>query len=470
MSKIVILGAGPAGLAAGYELVKNGHQVTIVERENKVGGLARTEKYQTNSFDIGPHRFFTKNQEIQKFWEEILGQDLLRRPRLTRIYYRKKYFYYPLRLFNALKNLGFIESLEIFLSLITTRLSKIFKRQPDQNFEDWVVHRFGRRLFNHFFKSYTEKLWGISTSEIGVEWASQRLQSMSLLKVISSLIFKPKSGSVKSWVEEFYYPRLGAGQLHEQTARFIEQHGGQILLAADIRKVTANHHNQVIGVTCKNSAGNVFELSGDYFISTLPISALMRVWSPTLPTELITAVNSLKFRSTILVNLLIDKDKSFPDNWLYIHEPDVQILRISNPMSFSPDLSPANQNILALEYVCDEQESLWSKSTAELLTLGREELIKIGLARSEDILGGTVIKAPNTYPVYTKDYQQHTAQIFSFLGAFKNFQTIGRAGLFRYNNMDHSMLTGFYAARNIMGGHYNIFNVNTDEEYHEIQK
>jgi protoporphyrinogen oxidase len=466
--KVVIIGAGPAGLAAAYELTKQGgYDVLILEKENQVGGLCLTADFQDFKFDLGGHRFFTKNQEVQKFWEEVLGEDFLIRPRLSRVYYRKKFFAYPIKITDALPKLGLWETFLSGLSLLKIRLQRIFKNKPEITFEDWVVNRFGERLFKHFFKSYTEKLWGVSVKELGADWAAQRLKDLSLWQLIKGFLVKPKEGQIKSLIEKFHYPKYGPGQLYRRVAEKIEALGGRIFLNTEMLEII-NNDGKIEKIIIKNKEGVTEEIVGDEFISSVPLNEMLKKMRPVPPVDILGLVAKMRFRSFFDVCLIVNKKEVFPDNWIYVHEPEVSLLRTQNFKNWSPFMTPDdNKTPIGAEYVCWETDELWQKSDEELVKLATKDLEKIGLVASNLVAGGMVIRNKFAYPVYHLDYKKDLEQIFAYLAQFKNFQTIGRSGLYRYNNMDHSILTGFYAARNILGDHCNVLAVNADEEYQE---
>lgn len=464
--KHLIIGAGPAGLAAGYELAKAGEPVLIIEAENAVGGLCRTVDYKGYKFDFGGHRFFTKNQEVQKFWDELLAEDFLERPRLSRIYYRKKFFAYPIKLFDALSKLGFLESLKIGLSLIKTRIKKIFNRKPEITFEDWVTNRFGERLFNHFFKSYTEKLWGISVKELGADWAAQRMKDLSLWQLLKTFVYK-REGQIKSLIEKFHYPKYGPGMFFDRVAEYIKNKGGEIILNTKLIKIVSLN-NKIEKIIVKKENGELLEITADNFISSVPLTEMLKSLDQEPPQEIMSVVKKMRFRSFFDVCFITNQKDIIPDNWIYVHEPDVVLMRLQNFKNWSPFMSiDENKTPIGAEYTVWDTDELWHKPDTEIIDLAKKELEVIGLIKADLHEDALVIKNQYAYPVYHLDYKKDLEQIFAYLKQFKNFQTIGRSGLYRYNNMDHSMLTGLYAARNILGGNYDVLAINTDEEYHE---
>ena len=459
----IIIGAGPAGLTAAHELTRQGHPTTILEKLDRVGGIARTEKYKGYHFDMGGHRFFTQSAEIQQFWQETLGDDFLRRPRLSRIYFNGKYFYYPLRPLNAMWNLGLLEALRILLSYIRWHL---FPYREEESFEHWVTNRFGKRLFETFFKAYTEKVWGIPCSELKAEWAAQRIKNLSLRNALFSMFFKP-NGRITSLIEAFHYPRRGPGQMWQTVREKVEQQGGRLHLDSSVVRIgrTGNTITHVI----VNQNGRPHTIPGTDFISSMPLTQFLQRLDPPPPTAVLNAANSLRYRDFLTVCLIINRPHLFPDNWIYIHEPGVQVGRIQNFKNWSAEMVPdPNTTSLGLEYFCNDDDPLWAMSDADLIILGQQEIEQIGLAKAADVTDGCVFRVPKSYPIYDNAYQGHLETIKSYLNSLENFQTIGRNGLHRYNNQDHAMLTGLLAVKNILNSEkHNLWQVNAEEEYLE---
>jgi protoporphyrinogen oxidase len=460
---VVVIGGGPAGLTAAYELVKCGLRPTVLEKGNMVGGLARTENYKGFHFDMGGHRFFTKSQEVKKMWQEVLGDDFLRRPRLSRIYYRKMFFYYPLKPFNTLKGLGVLESILILLSYLRWRL---FPYRYEDTFEQWVTNRFGRRLFLTFFKTYTEKVWGIPCSELKAEWAAQRIKDLSLKTALLNMFMKPKT-TIKTLIEEFDYPRRGPGMMWNAVQSQVEKQGGVVRLNADVAQINRTE-SRIDGVVLSYN-GHREIIRGTDFISSMPVTEFIKKLNPPPPPAVLRAAEKLRYRDFLTVCLIVNTPHLFPDNWIYIHDPEVKVGRIQNFKNWSPDMVPdPAKTSLGLEYFCTEGDGLWNMSDAELIELAKREVDRLGLASYADIQDGCVIRVPKSYPVYDSDYREYLATIRIFVDGLENVQTIGRNGLHRYNNQDHAMLTGMLAVRNLMlGERHDLWSVNTDLEYHE---
>jgi protoporphyrinogen oxidase len=464
--KIITLGAGPAGLTAAYLVSKEGENAIVFEKEDTVGGISKTVDYKNFLFDIGGHRFFTKYEDVENLWYEILGDDFLTRPRMSRIYYNHKFFHYPLKPFNALFNLGIGTSLLTVLSFIR---SKLFPYKKETNFEEWVSNRFGRKLFNIFFKTYTEKVWGIPCREIQADWAAQRIKSLSLSKLILNAFGFMRKGQVTTLIDQFQYPRKGPGQMWNKAKDLIELNGGQVQMNTRVTQI--NRAGTSINSVLIESNGAVEEIKGDHFISTLPLRELIRILSPSAPEEVQKAANELRYRDFFTVGLVIAKPQIFPDNWIYIHSEDVQVGRIQNFKNWSPEMVPdENLTTLGFEYFCFDTDDIWRKDDSELIVMAKEESNKLNFATPDQILDGVVIRSPKTYPIYDEGYKDRVDIIRAYLSTFDNLQTIGRNGLHRYNNQDHSMLSAIYAIKNIMGENHSVWDINTDDEYHEIKE
>jgi protoporphyrinogen oxidase len=463
--KIVIIGAGPAGLGAAYELAKHGTRCIVLERDNTVGGISRTVDYNGYKFDIGGHRFFTKSSEVNQFWEDVLGDTFLRVRRLSRIYFNNRFFYYPLRPMNALLGLGAWNSTLIVGSYVKQRL---FPYKDERTFEQWVSNRFGKRLYSIFFKTYTEKVWGIPCSQIGSEWAAQRIKGLSLTSAVKSALF-PSKNKIKTLIDEFRYPREGPGMLYAKVVEDLARVGTETLVNWEAFLVTHEDNRRVVKVSARNrTTGAVREFPADRVISTMPLTDLVAALEPQAPDEVLRHNAQLRYRDFLVVNLIVRKQNVFPDNWIYIHSPQVLVGRMQNYKNWSPYMVKDGQNTsLGLEYFCNEGDAIWSRSDSQLVELAADELRRLRLIRNEEILDGFVVRMPKTYCLHDTEYPAHLNVVRRYLDNFTNLQPAGRAGMFKYNNQDHSIMTGFLSARNILGSNYDVWAVNVDSEYLE---
>ncbi len=464
----IVVGGGPAGLTAAYLLAKAGHRVTVLEADDILGGISRTAQYRGYRFDIGGHRFFTKIAPVERLWHELLGDEFISVPRLSRIHYNGKYFDYPLKAANALSGLGPWNALMIVLSYLRAR---IWPSKVEENFEQWVTNRFGKRLYQIFFKTYTEKVWGIPCTEIRAEWAAQRIQGLSLAKAImSAASLNRRSTKIKTLIHEFQYPRLGPGQMWETCAAKIQQLGGEVLM----RHRAVGFERQGDRVTAVNVAGPdglEQRLEADHVISTMPVRSLIRAFGQAAPDEVRQAAEGLSYRDFLVVALMLDREDLFPDNWIYIHTPGVKVGRVQNFNNWSKDLVPEEgRTCLGLEYFCFKGDGLWTSSDRDLIDLATSELSELGLAGDAKVLDGAVIRMPKAYPIYDSAYRDHLAVIRDYIDPLANLHTVGRNGMHKYNNQDHSMLTAMMAVANMQGGSHDIWEVNTDFEYHEEQR
>ena len=465
--KVIVIGAGSAGLTAAYELCKAGVESIVLEKDNIVGGIARTVNYKGYHFDIGGHRFFTKVKSVEDMWREVLGSDFLRRERLSRIYYNKKFFFYPLRASNALFGLGLWNSFLILLSYLKAQL---FPEKPEETFEQWVSNRFGKRLYMIFFQTYTEKVWGMPCCEITAEWAAQRIKGLSLLTALKNALIKPKAKDkgdvIKTLIDAFDYPKRGPGMMWETVADIVQQDGSEVRLGAEVEKILWTN-DRVDAVEVKNN-GQRELLEGSHFISSMPIQELIRKFEPAVPEKVLKAALKLKYRDFLTVALIINQREVFDDNWIYIHDADVKVGRIQNFRNWSPYMIPdPNKNCLGLEYFCFEGDELWTMSDQELIELAKKELEQLGFIQASDVEDGAVVRMPKAYPVYDSTYHESLKIIRQFLSRIDNLQLVGRNGMHKYNNQDHSMLTAMLAAKNIQGENYDLWKVNTEQEYHE---
>lgn len=464
---VVIIGAGPAGLTAAYELAKHNVAAVVLEADNTVGGLARTVNYKGYLFDIGGHRFFTKWDEVNQIWREILGDKFLERPRLSRIYYRKKFFHYPLRAQNTLSGLGLIESLRILFSYLRSRL---LYYHNEQNLEQWVSNRFGRRLYEIFFKTYTEKVWGVPCTEIRAEWAAQRIRGLSLATAVRNALFKQNGTKVKTLIDRFQYPERGPGQMWETLADRLRGRGYEVLLERPVTRIR-HEEGRVTYLETRGPHGNE-RFYGTHFISSMPIRELIRALDPLAPPEVGQAADRLRYRDFLIVSLVINRKEVIPDNWLYIHEPGVRVGRVQNFKNWSPAMVPdPNKTCLGLEYFVFENDDLWSSPDEKLIELAKKEITQLGLARPEEIEDGAVVRMPKAYPMYDNGWAAQVQIIRRYLEtALPNLQLVGRNGMHKYNNQDHSMMTALCASRNILGARHDLWAINTEPDYHEEEQ
>jgi protoporphyrinogen oxidase len=472
--KVGIIGAGPAGLTAGYMLSKHGVAVTIFETDPEyVGGIARTARYKGYHFDIGGHRFFSKSREVEDLWTEILPDDMLVRPRSSRIFYKGKFFDYPLKATEALLKLGVIESTRCVLSYIQARLRPV---KDPRSFEDWVSNQFGRRLFDIFFKTYTEKVWGMSCREISADWAAQRIKGLSLATAVLNALLpnrKPKDSSqvIKTLIDSFRYPRRGPGMMWETCAQHVRRLGGEIRMGTT---VVGCHRDQALGrwtIVSQDADGRRHSLAVDHVISSEPIRQLVNGITPPMSEPARAAANALRYRDFLTVVLILKDRGAVSDNWIYIHDPGVRVGRVQNFKSWSPEMVPdPGMACYGLEYFCFEGEELWNAPEAELIDLGRRELAAIGLADVDDVVDGCVVRQRKAYPVYDDDYARHVDTVRQEIErAYPNLHLVGRNGMHKYNNQDHAMMTAMLCVKNILAGEpiYDVWRVNQDAEYHE---
>ncbi len=464
--KIAIIGAGPAGLTAAYLLGKAGQQVTVFEaHDTYVGGISRTESYKGYHFDIGGHRFFSKSKEVEDFWTEILGDDMLERPRSSSIYYNRNFFSYPLVASEALQKLGIFQSALCVMSYLKARL---FPIKNPVNFEQWVSNEFGERLYRTFFKTYTEKVWGIPCSEISADWAAQRIKGLSLSSAIFNALFPHKNlrkdKLIKTLIDSFRYPKHGPGQMWEVCRDKAVAMGVKIAMGQKVSAIELEDDKWNV------EANEIVYEGFNEVISSAPIKELLPALSPQLPAEAYLSVKQLSYRDFLTVVLITKDQKIFTENWIYIHDPSVKVGRIQNFKSWSPYMVPDDSMACyGLEYFCFEGDGMWTATDEELLQLGKTEIEKIGIAKATDIVDGYVVRQPKAYPVYDAAYKMHIDKLKSALSSYPGLQLVGRNGMHKYNNQDHSMMTAMLAVKNILAGEqlFDLWLVNGDAEYHE---
>ncbi len=463
----IVIGGGPAGLTAAYLLSKEGRKVTVLEGDDMLGGISRTAQYKGYRFDIGGHRFFTKVVPVEALWYEILGDEFISVPRMSRIHYDGKFFDYPLKAANALKGLGIWNAILIVLSYLRWHF---WPNPVEENFEQWVTNRFGKRLYKIFFKTYTEKVWGIPCTEIRAEWAAQRIQGLSLARaIISAASLNRRSTKIKSLINEFQYPRLGPGQMWDTCAARIREMGNEVLLR-HYAEAIETENGRAVAVRVRTPDG-VVRMPCDHVISTMPVRTLVRSLSPKPPAPVVEAAEGLAYRDFVVVALMLKAENLFPDNWIYIHTPGVKVGRIQNFNNWSQAMVPEpGTTCLGLEYFCFKGDGLWESRDEDLVALAKKELGELGLVDTSTVFDGAVIRMPKAYPIYDSAYRGHLDRVRAFVDPIPNLHTVGRNGMHKYNNQDHSMLTAMMAVWNMQGARHDIWAVNTDFEYHEEQK
>ncbi|MEQ1509159.1 MAG: NAD(P)/FAD-dependent oxidoreductase [Sphingopyxis sp.] len=472
---VAIIGAGPAGLTAAYLLTKQGYKVTVIEKDERyVGGISRTVEHQGFRFDIGGHRFFSKSKEVVDLWNEILPDDFIQRPRMSRIYYEGKFYSYPLRAFEALFNLGIIRST---LCMASYAKAKVFPNAQVRSFEDWTVNQFGHKLYSIFFKTYTEKVWGMPCDAMSADWAAQRIKGLSLgaavldgLKRSLGLNKRPNDGmGTKTLLETFRYPRQGPGMMWDAARDFVVAGGNHVLMGHSFKQLSEDQGTGRWKLTASKADGSSVTINAAHVISSAPMRELAARIHP-LPATLPQA-SDLKYRDFLTVALMIKSDDLFPDNWIYIHDSKVKVGRVQNFRSWSPEMVPdPSIACVGLEYFCFEGDGLWSMDDADLVELAKSEMAILGLCDANDVIGGAVVRQEKAYPVYDDSYAANVEAMRTELEArYPSLHMVGRNGMHRYNNQDHAMMTAMLTVKNIVAGArvYDIWGVNEDAEYHE---
>ena len=471
---VVIIGAGPAGLTAAYMLSKHGTTATILEADSVVGGISRTVERDGWRFDIGGHRFFTKVTAVDDLWFEILGADeFLQRPRMSRISYQGKLYDYPLIPMNALKNLGPVEAARCISSYLWVR---VHPPKDQSTFEGFIAARFGWRLYEHFFKTYTEKVWGVPASELTADFGAQRVKDLSLMRAgldaLTPKRIKARRGKTQqttSLIEKFNYPKYGPGQMWERAADIVSDAGMKIVFDSIVTGVELRDGRAVAVTTQTDGATSRYECT--QVISSMPMGALVKSMDPPAPPEVIAAADGLTYRDFITVALVVPQEYSFPDNWIYVHDPGVGVGRIQNFGSWSPYLVKEGRTCLGLEFFVNEGDSMWTKSDEDLIAQAKRELAQLGLVEESKVEAGYVVRMPKAYPVYDEHYEGHVNTMRRWIAAAcPNVYPVGRNGMHRYNNQDHSMYTAMLSVENIFGADHDVWAVNVEEEYHEINE
>lgn len=465
--RVVVIGAGPAGLTAAYQLGKAGHPCTILEGTSVVGGISQTVVRDGWRFDIGGHRFFTKVPEVEALWHEILpDEDFLLRPRASRIYYQGKFYAYPIKPLNALRNLGLIEATRCVLSYGWVR---IHPPADQSTLEGYIATNYGWRLYGHFFRTYSEKVWGVPPSQISAEWGAQRIKGMSLFKAVWEPLRARLAGrragrqQVTSLIEEFQYPKFGPGMMWERCQDLVVEQGSTIQFHAPVTTI-AHRDGLAVSVSTPDDLHEV-----DHVISSMPFNALLRAMDPPVPAPVLAAANDLGFRDFLSVALVVPADKvAWTDNWIYIHAPEVKTMRVQNFGSWSPHMVKDGHNVLGLEYTVEQGDEWWNASDEELIEKGKTELEALGLMQASDVEAGYVVRMPKAYPLYDATYKANVETLRDWLRQnASNVHPVGRNGMHKYNNQDHSMYTAMLTVENLLGASHDIWDVNVEEEYHE---
>lgn len=487
-NKTIVMGAGPGGLCSAYVLSKAGVPTLVLERAPFVGGLSRTIRQQTEygefKFDIGGHRWFTKNEELNDLFREVIADELLWVNRISRIYFDGKYVDYPLKVSNALKAIGPVTATRAVADYGLNRLKQRSGTAPIVSMEDAYIDQYGPTLYRLFFQRYSEKVWGLPCDQMSGDWVSQRTKGMSLMTAVKDAVI-PSKGKVVSLIDEFMYPRGGFGRLPERMTEAIIGWGNEVELES---KVIAVHHEggRVQAVTVQ-AGGEVKELDGqqfttvggepkrieaDHFISSIPLTHLARIMDPPAPPEVITAAKQLKFRDIITVNVMLKKRRVTHDTWLYVHDRNILFGRFHEPKNWSPEMVPSDElTSLVVEYFCTRGDHIWDMTEAELVEQTVQHLIDdLGFITRDEVIGGFSIRAPRAYPSYVIGYEKPLSIVKDYIATFENLQYIGRGGSFRYNNTDHSIETGLLAAKNILGERHDLDQVNAEKDYHEIKR
>jgi protoporphyrinogen oxidase len=450
-------------MTAALELARGGARVSVFEADQQVGGLARSLELWGQKVDLGPHRYFSTNQRVNRLWRGVVGDEYCLVNRLTRIYYQGRFYDYPLRPLNALRNMGVLTAGACLASYLKEKVAPTTTTGQQDTFESWVIHRFGRRLYEMFFRSYSEKLWGIPCSELDADFAAQRIRKFSLGEAALSALFPARASRHKTLVERFAYPLHGTGSVYVKMADELRALGGELHLGTPVRRVLRDGHDirglELTSGECRHA---------EHVISTMPLTLLVRSLGDT-PPEVESAVASLSFRNTVLVYLHVAAESLFPDQWIYVHSPDLRMGRVTNFRNWSPGLYGESKNtILALEYWCSADDSLWSETDESHISRAEREMRSTGLLNGASVLAGHVVRISRCYPVYARGYKSHVQTIAGYLKAFRGLTPIGRYGAFKYNNQDHSILMGILAAENILQhATHDLWSVNSDDDSYQ---
>ncbi len=461
-----VIGGGPAGLSTAYTLSQNDIDTVVLEMGTQVGGISRTIERNGFRFDLGGHRFFTKDPEVEDLFREVLGDEIIWVDRSSKIYYHNKYFDYPLKPANALLGMGLGTTARCIFDYGLVKARGLYRKPEIVSLEDWVTNEFGGELFRQFFKDYTEKVWGIDCDRIDAEWAAQRIKGLSLRVAIKDALLPSKNGKVKTLIDKFMYPRLGIGRISENLAERVEGMDNEVRMGQ--KAVAVNHEGgRVTSVEVADGKGG-YSLEVGELVSSMPLTGLVKVMRPQAPDDVLEAADSLRYRDLITVNLIVDKPQITDLTWIYIHDPAITLGRIHEPKNWSPAMAPEGKSSLVTEYFCFEGGEVWEMDDQALIDLTIEDLDqRLHFLRKQEVMDAFVVRIPKAYPMYELGYERRLKKVLDYVNGFTNLQIIGRYGTYKYNNMDHSMKTGMLAARNIMGESHDISQVNLDKEYHE---
>ena len=447
-NEILILGGGLTGLSAGYVLTKAGLKVKVFESDSSVGGLSKTIIHNGFRFDLGGHRFFTKDRELNNFVKELMGKELISVPRKSKIYMQNKYFDYPLKPLNAIFGLGISTTIEILFDYAAERIKNLIKEPQNISLEDWVVGNFGRKMFNIYFKEYSEKVWGIECSMISAEWVAQRIRGLSLASAVKNAFFKLNGKDVPSLVDFFLYPQLGIGRISDRLKEDIEAGNNSVLTNSRIERI--NHSDFKVESIVINNRKQFVEENGTEFISSIPITKLVNMLHPAPPENILTAASKLRFRDLVIVAVTINRKRVTDQTWIYIPEQKIPFGRLHEPTNWSEKMAEEGKTIIVAEFFSFKGDGIWSKSDEELTAITVENLENMGFVKKHEIIGSAVVRVPNAYPLFEVGYKERCDEIYEYLGRFKNLHITGRSGMFRYYNMDHAIKSGIKTAERII--------------------
>ncbi len=463
---VAVIGAGPAGLSAAFVLSENNKSTVVLEMSDQVGGISRTIERDGFRFDIGGHRFFTKDEEIDRFFKGILGDEAIWVSRSSQIYYDGKWVDYPLKPASAIFGMGVGTTAKCLADYGSVKVRNVFSKPEIVSFQDWISNEFGHELFKLFFKNYTEKVWGIDCSQIEAEWAAQRIKGLSLRVAVKDAIFPQKNGKVATLIDKFLYPRLGIGRISERLAEDVEGLGNEVRMRSRVTAV--NHDGGHISSVDVESGQGAYKLEVGQLCSSMPLTELVLAMRPQAPADVVEAALGLRYRDLVTVNLMIDKPQVTDQTWIYIHDPSFKLGRIHEPRNWSPAMAPEGKSSIVAEYFCFEGGDIWNMEDQALIDLTVDDLgRRLGFLKPEDVIGAFVVRVPKAYPMYELGYKVPLQKIRDYIDGFDNLEIIGRYGTYKYNNMDHSMKTGILAARNLLGESHIVWNVNAEKEYHE---